>query len=132
MRRLSPSGPFVLRTALKILLAVVLCLNGFLVPVAMAAPVPADAQMQAEAAVPCHGDAADTALAKQARQGAPDSPAHPDCCKRGHCLCAVLFSLQVPEVGLPALAPQAGAVGGRDGVDYASLRSAVALRPPIA
>lgn len=122
-----------LRTALKILLAVVLCLNGFLAPVAMAAAGHADAPTQAEAAAPCHGDAAaDTALARQAQQDTPDSPSHPDCCKRGHCLCAVLFSLQVPEVGLPALVPQSDSVAGRDGVDYASLRSAVALRPPIA
>lgn len=121
-----------LRTALKILLAFVLCLNGFLAPVAMAAPQPVDAPMQAEAAAPCHGDAAaDATLAKQTQQGTPDAPAHPDCCKRGHCLCAVLFSLQVPEVGLPAPAPQAGTVARRDSVDYASLRSAVALRPPI-
>lgn len=122
-----------LRTALKILLAVVLCLNGFLAPVAMAAQGAADAQVQAEAAPPCHGDAvATTDTSSQAQQDGPDSPSHPDCCKRGHCLCAALFSLQVPEVGLPALAPRTDGVARRDGVDYASLRSAVALRPPIA
>lgn len=122
-----------LRTALKLLLAVVLCLNGFLTPVAMAAQMPV-AAAQSEAVAPCHGDAAADAAtpAGQTRQATGETPSHPDCCKRGHCLCAALFSLQVPETALPALAPQTQLRTGPGSVHYASLGSAVPLRPPIA
>ncbi|HSX61299.1 MAG TPA: CopL family metal-binding regulatory protein, partial [Tahibacter sp.] len=85
------------RLAVRLLLALVLCLNGFLAPVAMAAHADAAAVEAAAAQPPCHGDEA---------ANAADEAGHADsgsCCQPGHCLCACVFSVSLP------FAPGAGA-----------------------
>jgi hypothetical protein len=123
----------VLRTAVTLLLALMLCLNGFLAPVAMAAhDAMTDAGITDEA--PCHGmDETADPSAGDDDSSAEFGTAHPSCCKPGHCLCACVFSLHLPDSAF------AGPASGRD-ADLAfstagALRAArlpVPLRPPIA
>lgn len=122
-----------LRTAVTVLLALVLCLNGFLAPVAMAAH---DAMTDANitAAAPCHGmDEDNGSSASGDNAGTGSDSAHPSCCKPGHCVCACVFSLYLPDRIV------AGPASGRDAdpafPPAAALRAAqlpVPLRPPIA
>ncbi len=117
-----------LRTAVTLLLALALCLNGFLAPVALTAhSAMTEAAITTEA--PCHGmdEAADLSA------GDKSGAAHPSCCKPGHCLCACVFSLHLPGSVF------AGPVSGRDAdltfPPATALRAArlpVPLRPPIA
>lgn len=125
-----------LRTAVTLLLALVLCLNGFLAPVAMAAhDAMSDADLTAEA--PCHGmdevtepstgaDTADTS-------GVESGTAHPSCCKPGHCLCACVFSLHLADSAFsaPASARDADLAFPTTAALHAA-RLPVPLRPPIA
>lgn len=76
------------RFAVRLLLALVLCLNGFFAPVAVAMHGKAAA---AETAAPCHGD--DTGAAT----GEPHDAADPSgCCTPGHCACACVFASSLP------------------------------------
>lgn len=122
-----------LRTAVTLLLALALCLNGLLSPGATAAH---DAMTGTDitAKAPCHGiDEAAELSAGSDMAGTGSDTTHPSCCKPGHCLCACVFSLHLPG------AVFAGPASGRD-ADLAvppatALRAAclpVALRPPIA
>jgi hypothetical protein len=123
----------VLRTAVTLLLALLLCLNGFLAPVAMAAhDVMTDADVTVEA--PCHGmDEVAAPSAGVDTAGTASGAAHPSCCKPGHCLCACVFSLHLADSAFAAPA------SGRD-ADLAfppaaalfAARLPVPLRPPIA
>lgn len=121
-----------LRTALTLLLALVLCLNGFLAPGAMAAHADmTDAEMTIGA--PCHGmdEAVDLSAAGDLAGTGSDTD-HPSCCKPGHCLCACVFSLHLP--GSVAAAPASGRDADLAFPSAAALRAArlpVALRPPI-
>ncbi len=121
-----------LRTAVTLLLALVLCLNGFLAPVAMAAhEAMADAAMATEA--PCHGmdDAADPAAGD--RSGADSDTTHPSCCKPGHCLCACVFSLHLPGSAFAGPASRRGAdLAFPPAAALHTARVPVLLRPPIA
>lgn len=122
-----------LRTAVTLLLALVLCLNGFLAPVAMAAHADmTDVDMAI--AAPCHGmdEAVDLSAAGDT-DGTGSDTVHPSCCKPGHCLCACVFSLHLAGSAFT------GPASGRDAVvailPATALRAArlpVALRPPIA
>lgn len=120
-----------LRTAVTLLLALLLCLNGFLAPVAMAAH---DAMTNADLATEatCHGMDEVTTPSAGADTAESDT-AQPSCCKPGHCLCACVFSLHLLDYAFAGPAP------GRDAdlafPTAAALRAArlpVALRPPIA
>ncbi|MEO8673415.1 MAG: CopL family metal-binding regulatory protein, partial [Tahibacter sp.] len=131
----------VLRTALKCLLSLVLCLNGFFVPVAMArhaGGVHAVSEVAAEAP-PCH---AEIAVTSHDQPSAPKSVhAHGDksasgkhglsCCATGHCGCALSAAvLAVPSL----MTPYAAAARRIDAasIEFATSRFAVPLRPPIA
>lgn len=113
------------RIAVHCLLALLLCLNGFLAPFAMAG----HAQMQADEtaqSAPCHGG-----------DSAPEDDSSPrkhdgtGCCKPGHCACAQ--TVAAPQ-SVPSFIPVAAA--SRIAVVMTNARSdaphAVALRPPIA
>lgn len=110
------------RIAVHCLLALLLCLNGFLAPFAMAG----HAQMQAdETAQPasCHDSASEDDSAARKHDGN-------GCCKPGHCACAQTAATPQAAAGIvPA------AAASRILVAMASARSdapsAVALRPPI-
>jgi hypothetical protein len=130
MRRLPLPGFLLLRLAVRLLLALLLCLNGFLAPVAMAAhaDVADTAAAAAEKAPPCHGDAsaADAAPADHGDHGAA-----PSCCKPGHCVCACVFSLNLPFAVSGTLAGRSQSVPLPDAIAMQSARAAVPLRPPI-
>jgi len=116
----------VLRIAVHCLLALVLCMNGFLAPLAMAAH--GDEALHApDATQPsCHG------MDESATPGDDEAPPPTDCCRPGHCLCACLVS--APRLDGPpplfltrrgdALAPPAAQV-------RIAARHPVPLRPPI-
>jgi hypothetical protein len=125
----------VLHIAVRLLLALLLCLNGAVAPVAMAAmPAAAVAAAKAETAEPtrhCHGDD-DAVPAAASDDAGHDHAQHPSCCKPGHCACACAFSLNLPghsfagdtlrsrrEQPLPRHVP------------LPALRDGVPLRPPI-
>lgn len=122
-----------LRIAVTVLLALVLCLNGFLAPVAMAAH---DAMTDANiaAAAPCHGmDEGNGPSADGDIAGTGSDTAHPSCCKPGHCVCACVFSLHPPDRVF------AGPASGRNAdpvfppeAALSAARLPVPLRPPIA
>lgn len=112
------------RIAVHCLLALLLCLNGFLAPFAMAghASVTTDEITQS---APCHGDAA--------APGADSTPRKHDgghCCKPGQCACAQ--TVAAPQTSVAVTPP---AAASRIVVPTAGPRSdaprAVALRPPI-
>lgn len=113
------------RIAVHCLLALLLCLNGFLAPFAMAghAELAADATAQS---APCHGDGG--------ASGHDSDPRKHDgtgCCKPGHCACAQTAAAPQAVAGIvPVVA------ASRILVTMASARGdaprAVALRPPIA
>lgn len=133
MRRPVPES-LVLRLAVRLLLALVLCLNGIFAPVAMAQHG-AMAAEQKEAAMPCHEMAADMSMDHHDgavhQGGAPADKHHPDCCKHGQCLCScVAASLPALPVVVQAAAPSRLALPAIR--DIAAFRYAVALRPPIA
>jgi hypothetical protein len=123
----------VLRTAVTLLLALLLCLNGFLAPVAMAAHgAMTDADITAEA--PCHGmdETADQSAGTDTAS-TESGTAHPSCCKPGHCLCACVFSLHLADSAF------AGPASGRNAelafppaAALCAARLPVPLRPPIA
>lgn len=126
---------FVLRTALRLLLALLLCLNGAVAPVAMAAMPDATvsaAKAETSAAAPhCHGDE-DAAPAATIDDGGHDHAQHPSCCKPGHCACACAFSLDLPDhaVACNALRSRREQPLPRT-VPLQALRDGVPLRPPI-
>jgi hypothetical protein len=126
--------PFVLRTALRLLLALLLCLNGAVAPMAMAAmPDATVSAAKAESAEPaphCHGDEDAAPVAPSG--GGHDHTKHPSCCKPGHCACACAFSLDLPDHAVAG-----DAVRSRReqplprNVPLPALRDGVPLRPPI-
>lgn len=137
MRRLPLPGFLLLRLAVRLLLALMLCLNGFLAPVAMAAhadmtaahaDVAETTAAVTEKAPPCHGDAiaADAAPADHGDHGAT-----PSCCKPGHCVCACVFSLNLPFAVSGTLAGRSQSVPLPRAIAMQSARSTVPLRPPI-
>lgn len=137
MRRLWLPSTLVLRIAVRLLLALLLCLNGFLAPVAMAAMpdaavATAETAAAADTAMHCHGDDAAAAPAAPAGDGGHDHAKHPSCCKPGHCACACAFSLNLSDH-----APAGDAARGRReqplprSVPLPALRDGVPLRPPI-
>lgn len=111
------------RLAVRLLLALVLCLNGFFAPVAMAVHGEAAA---AETAAPCHGDAAESVVGEN-----HDTADSTGCCTPGHCACACVFASSLPT------APRDGGLVHRGPLPHlrdAAVRSArerVPLRPPI-
>jgi hypothetical protein len=116
------------RLAVRLLLALVLCLNGFLAPVAMAAHADS-ANVAAKQAPPCHGD--DAAAGTIATDRA-DHDGVPSCCTPGHCVCACVFSVSLPFGADP------GSAAGRSqkvplprAVALPPARDSVPLRPPI-
>jgi len=134
MRRLPFLRSLVLRFAVRLLLTLVLCLNGFLAPVAMAAHADmanatAEKAAIAQKAPPCHGDDTSADAATPDRSGHDTSPS---CCKPGHCVCACVFSLSLPlnAIGLSAAGSQS--VPLPHAVALRPARTAVPLRPPIA
>ena len=121
------------RFAVRLLLALVLCLNGFLAPVAMAAHADMTAAVT-DKAPPCHGDAAatDTTRAAHADSATNDHDSVPSCCKPGHCVCACVFSLHVPFAPAGVFAGSSETVPLSQAVAMRPARDAVPLRPPIA
>ncbi|WP_133821448.1 CopL family metal-binding regulatory protein [Tahibacter aquaticus] len=131
-----------LRTATHFLLAIVLCLNGFLMPVAMAQHhVAAEKARAAVADAPCHGDAA---ARDGARDGASGHTQHgekapaskhstPSCCTHGQCACGCLMSAGAAPLAGVTVPPHRD-VKGRDFscAHLTAARYTVPLRPPIA
>jgi len=127
----------VLRIAVRLLLALLLCLNGFVAPVAMAtmpdaAVAATTATGAAGTAMHCHGDDNDAAPSAPSDDGSHDHAKHPSCCKPGHCACACAFSLNLSES-----TPAGDASRDRReqplprSVPLPALRDGVPLRPPI-
>lgn len=115
--------------AVRLLLALVLCLNGFLAPVAVAQHADVAAAV-AQDMPGCHGDDGDG-------DSAPVTPANhdgaPSCCTPGHCVCACVFSASLPvdivagsAMARSQAAPLPRAVALQPACD------SVPLRPPIA
>lgn len=134
-------GGRVLRTATNILLAIVLCLNGFLMPVAMAQHHVASEKASAVVAdAPCHGDAAvpDMATgdmsghAQHGEKAPPSKHSTPSCCTHGQCACGCLLSASAAPVMGVNVQPQREAKG-RDfsHTHLTASRYTVPLRPPI-
>lgn len=130
-----------LRTATNILLAIVLCLNGFLMPVAMAQHHVASEKASAVVAdAPCHGDAAvpDMATgdmsghAQHGEKAPPSKHSTPSCCTHGQCACGCLLSASAAPVMGVNVQPQREAKG-RDfsHTHLTASRYTVPLRPPI-
>jgi len=121
-----------LRSSVTLLLALVLCLNGFLAPAAIAAhEAMADAAVATEA--PCHGmdEAADDAPGDRSAPGS--DTAHPSCCKPGHCLCAGVFSLHLSGSAFDGPVSRRGAdLAFPPAAALHVARLPVPLRPPIA
>lgn len=115
------------RLAVRLLLALVLCLNGFLAPVAMAAHADSTT-VAAQKAPPCHGDdaAGTTATDHADRDGVPS------CCTPGHCVCACVFSVSLPfGAGTGFVAGRSQTVPLPRAVALPPARDSVPLRPPI-
>ena len=120
-----------LRFAVRLLLALVLGLNGFLAPVAMAAHADRAAATAPQAehkASPCHGD---DAAADSASTDPAGHDSTPSCCKPGLCVCACVFSLSLPIVATGTLAPRSQPVPLPRTVALPPARTTVPLRPPI-
>lgn len=116
------------RIAAHCLLALLLCLNGFLAPFAMAGHAQVLADETAQSA-PCHGgDAADDGT--PADESSPRKHDGSGCCKPGHCACAQTAA--APQT-ITSTIPVATA--SRIAAVMTDARSdaprAVALRPPI-
>lgn len=127
MRRIPLPGLLVLRLAVRLLLALTLCLNGFLAPVAMAAHAD-PAAAAAQKTPPCHGDG--DAAATAAERG---DHGVPSCCKPGHCMCACVFSVSLPFGGIAStFAGRSQEVPLPPAVALPPARDSVPLRPPIA
>jgi len=135
-------GERVLRTATHLLLAIVLCLNGFLMPVAMAQHhVAAQKAPAVVADAPCHGDAVvhDGAMdnASEHAQHGGKAPASkhstPSCCTHGQCACGCLLSASAAPITGVTVPPHRD-LKGRDFscAHLAAARYTVPLRPPIA
>jgi hypothetical protein len=115
------------RFAVRLLLALVLCLNGFFAPVAMA--VHADpATAVAQKAPPCHGDEAPVDSASAGHAGQDGLPS---CCKPGHCMCACVFSVSLPFAAGTGPVGRSQEVPLPRSVVLPPARDAVPLRPPI-
>lgn len=121
-----------LRLAVRLLLACVLCLNGFFAPVAMAhhGGVPAATQ-GTDHDGSCHeSDTGDVSehLAAPADHGGKHSDT---CCKHGQCLCGCLLAANVAanDLSAPYAADTRAALP--IALHVATVRYAVALRPPI-
>ncbi|MCB1576926.1 MAG: CopL family metal-binding regulatory protein [Xanthomonadales bacterium] len=123
------------RIALKCLLALMLCLNGFGMPSAMAhVGVPAGTTAPASAESPCHEDMSDAAATDKSN---PDqrSEAHDDgraCCANGQCFCGCIASavFDLPLLA-PALFTSLERTLAADGPGFPLARSGVLQRPPI-
>lgn len=130
-----------LRLAVRLLLACVLCLNGFFAPVAMAhhGGVPAAAQ-SADHEGSCHeseaGDVSEQPVSEYAGSkhlapAADHGGKHGNCCKHGQCLCGCLLAANVPANGLSAPYAADSRTALPIALHVATVRYAVALRPPI-
>ena len=121
-----------LRLAVNLLLACVLCLNGFFAPVAMAhhGGMPAATEQASEGS--CHesdaGDIADHQAAAVEHDGKHDA----SCCKHGQCLCGCILAANVPVDLLSASYAADTRTALPVALHVATVRYAVALRPPIA
>lgn len=123
------------RIALKCLLALTLCLNGFGVPSAMAhAVTPGSAAAPASSVHPCHEGMSDAAATDRSN---PDQPsgARGDgraCCANGQCFCGCIVSA---VFDVPLLAPALHVLSERtlavDEPGFPQARSGVLQRPPI-
>lgn len=117
-----------LRTSVNCLLALLLCLNGFLAPLAMASHSQAMVAMQQSA--PCHGDMPQHGDAGAATQSDRTTMHDTDCCKPGHCACAQAAATTPATLDCLSFAPAdrlgPAAVHARRDVPLA-----VGLRPPI-
>lgn len=115
--------------AVRLLLALVLCLNGFLAPVAVA--LHADMAAAVAQEMPrCHGD-------DVAGDSAPVSPANhdgaPSCCTPGHCLCAGVCSASLPvDIVAGSAMARSQTVPLPRAVALRPAGDSVPLRPPIA
>lgn len=135
-----------LRLAVRLLLACVLCLNGFFAPVAMAhhGGVPAAAQ-SADHEGSCHeseaGDVSghpvseqpvsEYAGSKHLAPAADHGGKHGNCCKHGQCLCGCLLAANVPANDLSAPYAADSRTALPIALHVATVRYAVPLRPPI-
>lgn len=117
-----------LRTAVHCLLALLLCLNGFLAPLAMASHT--QAAMSTQQTPPCHGDMPPDGDGSATAQADPTTTHDADCCKPGHCACAQAAAATPAPLdcfrfaAADRLAP--AALSARRDAPLA-----VALRPPI-
>lgn len=136
MRRLSSRNATLLRLAVRLVLALVLCLNGFFAPVAMAHHAVGMAQAAAEQAAEhgssCHESDADTAdLAASTVQPADHGGKHDSCCKQGECLCGCILAANVPASFVASVAPADTRTALPLALHVADSRYSVPLRPPI-
>lgn len=112
------------RLAVRLLLTLVLCLNGFFAPVAMAVQGMAAA---AETSAPCHGDEADAATDE-----ALDLADASGCCTPGHCACACVFATSLPVSARDGSGPRyREPVPALRDVAVSPAHERVPLRPPI-
>lgn len=117
-----------LRTAVHCLLALLLCLNGFLAPLAMASHT--EAMMAMQQSPPCHGDMPHDGDGNELAQ--PDQAKTHDaaCCKPGHCACAQAAAATPAMLDCFSFAP-ADHLGPAAAQARRDAPLAVALRPPI-
>ena len=128
-----------LRLAVNLLLACVLCLNGFFAPVAMAhhggmamAATQAD-EAQADG-LRGEGSCHDSETGDVATHHAPAADhggKHDTCCKHGQCLCGCILAANVPMNTLPALHMAGSRTTLPVTLHVATARYAVAVRPPL-
>ncbi|MBL8298095.1 MAG: CopL family metal-binding regulatory protein [Rhodanobacteraceae bacterium] len=132
-----------LRTALTYLLAVMLSLNGFLVPVAMARhqamESPSAAEVTQAPHTACHGEATipvDSGATTSHEAQAPDqsaTPHGPSCCTKAHCVCGCFFATALTSLATgPVFGMQFDHLTELSTPQHASTRHTVPLRPPIA
>lgn len=127
------------RIALKCLLALALCLNGFGMPSAMAhSGGPVDGKAPAGSAAPCHemqqgigGAASSESMAHRGQQ--PQGKNDSSCCANGQCFCGCIVSAVLAVPMLPYLTHAApDHLLPADIADFPLAQSSVLQRPPIA
>ena len=122
-----------LRFAVRLVIALALCLNGF--PVAMAhgdgMPMPAAAAAD-DGGAPCHETDMDTDAGNAAQPADHGGKHGGDCCKHGRCVCSCALAATVPTPVSSAAAPVDTRTALPVAHDVPPARYAVALRPPIA
>ena len=135
MRRPSLRGIPVLRTAVRLLLAFVLSLNGFLMPVAMAHH---DSEPTTVSAAGCHGDSGHAASDPSAPSIGKHATGHggkhgAPCCAHGGCQCGCLTAAGVPAIAInTTAAPDVPRCVAMTACTLASGQYTLPLRPPIA